>query len=45
MEQIDVSDCTSEKFSQLKQELYGGEIENDTALFLLCEEILNEGND
>lgn len=42
MKQIEVSECTNEKFEELKQELYGGNLENDTALFLLCEEILDE---
>lgn len=40
MKQIEVSDVTSERLDTLKQELYGGDIQDDTFLFLVCDEVL-----
>lgn len=42
MNTIEVSDCTEERLDVLKRELYGGDIETDTMLFLLSDEILEE---
>lgn len=37
-----VSSCTKEQIDNLKTELYGGQIEDDTFLYMLTEEILDE---
>lgn len=42
MQTIDVSDCTKQRLDELKQELYGGQLEDDTFLLLLSEEILDD---
>jgi len=41
MQNIEVSDATRERLDVLKQEMYGGEIEDDTFLYLLSDEILD----
>lgn len=42
MKEIEVSDVTNERLNELKQELYGGDIETDSFLFLLCDEVLED---
>lgn len=42
MKTIEVSDCTKEQLDELKKELYGGDIETDTFIYLLSQEIMEE---
>jgi len=42
MENIEVSDCTSMRLQELKKSLYGGDLNDDTFLLLLAEEILDD---
>jgi len=42
MKQIEVSDCTNQRLQELKDELYGSQLDDDSFLFLLSEEILDE---
>lgn len=42
MEEIEVSNLTKEEMDTLKEQLYGGQIEDDTFLHLLFSEVLDE---
>jgi len=42
MEELHISDCTRERLDELKETLYGAQLNDDTFLYMLSEEILEE---